>query len=108
MNYVDLWAGNVRFGPIPFSGCHVVMARTALTMLNISNNSEQNASIKERLEMSEAVFPGVERLDEDDPLAFGRQAGIYLNDSCLVVLTRTIGVSALDGLLLGWVPWLQQ
>lgn len=52
--------------------------RTALTTLNISNNSEQNASMKER------------------------QAGVYLNDSCLVVLTRTIGVSALDGLLLGW------
>jgi hypothetical protein len=39
-------------------------------------------------------------------LAFGRQAGVYLNDSCLVVLTRTIGVSALDGLLLGWESWL--
>ena len=39
----------------------------------------------------------------------GRQAGVYLDvDSCLVVLTRTIGLSALDGLLLGWDPWLSK
>lgn len=54
----------------------------------------------------EAVIPGVERLLNWPLDAFGRQAGVYLNDSCLVVLTRTIGVSALDGLLLGWESWL--
>ena len=42
-------------------------------------------------------------------LGSGRQAGVYLDaDSCLVVLTRTIGLSALDGLLLGWEPWLNE
>ena len=50
---------------------HVAMARTALTMLNISNNSEQNASIKERPEMGEASgncdCRGSERTGRDDP-----------------------------------------